>query len=640
MKMLKQAINMMAFFNDGTIRVSKTVANGVAVTRLGVANPKGKVEVILSKGAAAEGEESAVVCYLFAEFSAAAAGEDAEVVFDGNLTVNGMALSETEPKGDVPDFTEVQKGKPVYQGPRAECPNEIAFRFPGQWAAFGETITVLDSETGTLVFDSNGVLAIRVKTAKAEKPKAEPEPDEETLAQVDAAIRSGAATYEDAVEDAEETEEPEEAETPLEEIPFDLEEPAKDEKPADPKPKKEKAEKPKKEKETKKKEETPMVNDIINAIKLFPEETAAFRITPKALAAALEHVQAVAGGAKLCIALPGEGNVICLVAYKEPIQVKVNVPVDALGGEECLAWVELDRLANIVRGLIAVENGSVRFGVTKSELTLVGEKVKFSFPIVNEAPLLNEAITNGLGMNLYPTSLSEALRASVCSAKDEKAMGGLDAILVAVTNKGNTVEVYSCDGFAVSRALVKGRAVECEDKRFSLPLAIRSIKWPDGEDAAPAQFSFGDKLVGITVPGRQYLVRYKATPMPTVEAMFGRVEGTTKVFLKSGDVKDTVNLLMAAATDADKKPVQLTINGLSVEAMIDKQRLGIDTAAATEGELQAKVALGSKMTIRTMGAFGDETLTVEIGSPKSPVLFSNAGRTVQVLQLPVKVNKA
>ena len=638
-KMSRSAIEMMAKVTDGNLYVRQNVVKGMLSTIFGTSSAKGSVEIQIERRNAEEGEEPNVANYAFAELKAAAASGEAEVAFvNGSLQVDGMALTETNPPADVFTHGAVKQGSRIYDGNVSDMDDATTAKItPEVKALMSERTCVYESKDEIGVLSQNGVLVILSKvTPIAEEP--EEFPDFEAMAAVDAAIRSGAATYDEAVaaeteeetEDepsAEETEPAEEAE----EIPFDLADepnpaPATKEEPK-------KADKPKP-KNTKKEE--PKMSDVV-VVKLFNDERAAFQVAPKTLSNTLEHVLSVCGGGKVQIVLPGEGKkVIGLLAYKEPVQIKAGVVVDATAGTETKVSVEVDRFANIVRSLIGVED-TIRIGITDAEVKLSGSEVRLTFPIVSDAPLLDETLSEGLGVAIHASSLSASLRASVCATKDEKAQNGLDAILFTVKDNGNRVEVYSSDSFAVSRALMKGRAQETEDRRFSVPTVIRSIKWPDAEDAKPVQMSFGEKLLGITLPGRQYLIRYKAKQMPVVESVFERANSVTKIVVRSGELKDRINLLLSATTD-DKKPVTFEVKGASVTARVPKQEIAVGTFGKTTGEQTAKFSLNPKMLLRTISAFGqDDILTVGIGEDmKTPIVFSNKDETLQVLQLQQK----
>ena len=609
-KMSKEAIGMMAKVTDGNLYVRQNVVKGMLSTIFGTSSAKGSVEIQIERRNAEEGEEPNVANYAFAEFKAAAASGEAEVEFkDGSLQVDGMALTETDPPAEVFTHGAVKQGSRIYDGNVSDMDDETTAKItPEVKALMFERTCVYESKDEIGVLSQNGVLVILSKaTPIAEEP--EEIPDFEDMAAVDAAIRSGAATYDEAmaaeVEDEPEddlpAEEPTDTAEAPEEIPFDLDD--------EPKPAPEKKEEPKKADKAKPKnakKEEPKMGDVV-VVKLFDDERAAFQVAPKTLSNTLEHVLSVCGGGKVRIVLPGEGKkAIGLLAYKEPVQIKAGVVVDATAGAEAQVSVEVDRFANIVRSLIGVED-TIRIGITDAEVKLSGTEVRLTFPIVTDAPLLDETLSEGLGVAIYPTSLSASLRASVCAAKDEKAQNGLDAILFAVSDNGNRVEVYSSDGFAVSKALVKGRAQETEDRRFSVPTVIRSIKWPDAEDAKPVQMS-----------------------------IFENTNTKSKIVVRSGELKDRINLLLSATTeDAAKKPVNFDVKGARVIASLQKQELTIGTFGKTTGTQTTGFVLNPKMLLRTLSAFGqDDVLTVSIGEDlKTPIVFSNKDETLQVLQM-------
>lgn len=636
-KVSREAVELMAKVTGGDFYLRQSINKGMITTVVGTSSAKGLVEVQIDRSQAPEGAAPVVGNYTWAEFQAATAcTPEIEIGFEeGELTVNGMALTETDPPAEVFTHTAVKSGTRLFCGDKDACPQDVAGKIKEILPAMEGTIQVIEAPEGRLCLSRNGVIAIVATPIVTED--VEELPSEEEMAAVDAMIRSGAATYEEAT--AEESEE--EAE-PTEEIPFDLEDdpktaPAETKPvvaeapqataPAEPAPKKTPAKKPK---------EVETMEETETIVKLFDGEVAAFQVAPKALAATLDHVSAVCAKSKVRLTLPGGGQkAIGIVAYKEPVQIKAMAAVDASAGERLQVSVELDKLSTIVHGLIGLED-KVRFGITESEVILTGSEVHFTIPICSDDNLLNETLSDGLGIAMYPTSFGAALRASVCAA-DDKATNGLDALLLTVTNKGQNVELYSSDGVALSRALIKARSVETEeDKRFFLPLVLRSIKWPDDKNAAPVNFSFGERLFSVSIPGRQYLIRYKAKPMPFVEKILKSVTVTTKVFVQSGEVKERVGLLLQACGNTDK-PVIFTVKGNAVSAALEKQTLTVGTFGRSDGA-DIKIGFTPKLLLRSMSAFNpDDILCVELDTPKSPVVFSNKERSLQVLQLPCTI---
>ena len=570
----------------------------------------------------------------------AEAGLDVKISLDGDtVTFGDLALSEVEAPAMFYGHEAVRTGaKVIYEG-EARGITEEAAGLVGKDVCelFDANVRVMTATEGTIIIGTNGLMVIK---ERVNMPEPAVELDEEAMLEIDRAILSGAETFPKPAE--EETEPEEVADAPKEtesdaEVPFEggtvVTPEAETEKPAE-----EKSTKTKTKKEEAKVDAVPTTK----VLKLEEGERAAFLASPKSLSAALENMQAVASGAKVLIALGGEGkDFVGLQAYKEPVQAKFVAPVTKVSGAVVAVAVDLDRLTILVKSLVGIED-EVRFGVKDTRLCLTGSETNFFVPLVEPDAMLPDKVDgDGIAVALYPASLTTALRASVCAAKDKSKAAALTDLLFTITDGGEKITVYSSDSYSISAAQIKGRANGTpEDQRFTVPIVIRNIKWPE-DNKVPVFFNFGEKLLAITckADGRQYIIRYKADKFPPLETML-KSEGKTRVVLRGEEIKQRFGLLLAGGDPAnEKKPVILTIDGPSVKAKLEESDVLIGTYGKTTGPALT-IAVAAKLTLRNVSAFApDENLFVSFNGEKDAFYLTNKDGSLVILQLPVRTGK-
>lgn len=615
--------------------VRTSIRGTMAVITIGASSETGMVE--FNRKCPAEGCQAMTSNFMMNELKTAVADSvlDVTVTIDGDtVTVGDLALTEVEAPAMFYGHEDIRTGaKVIYEGPASGITEEAAGLVgKNVCELFDANVQVRTATEGTIIMGTNGLMVIK---ARVETPEPVEEVDMETMLEIDRAVMSGAETFHAPAEE----EEPEEAdETPAEvsneEVPFEggtvVTPEAEAAKPAEEKKPKAKA----------KKEEAVDAVPSTKVLKLEEGERAAFLASPKAFGTALENMQGVAAGGKVLIAIAGEGrDYVGLQAYKEPVQAKFVTRVTKVSGTKTSVAVDLDRLTVLTKSLVGIED-EIRFGIKETRLCLTGSETNFHLPLVEPDNMLTDKLPDdGIAVGLYPASLTTALRASVCFAKESKTISALSDLLFTITDGGEKITVYSSDGTSVSAAQIKGRASgKPENMRFTVPIVLRNIKWP--EDNSLVQFNFGEKLLGITInaDGRQYIIRYKADKFPAVETMIKPGDAKTRVVMRGEEIKQRFGLLLASGDASnEKKPVVLTIDGPSVSAKLEESRVLIGTYGKTTGPALT-IGVAAKLTLRNVGAFvPDENLFLSFTGEKTPFYLTNKDGSLLIMQFPVRL---
>lgn len=634
----KKVAEKMAATNPEVIYFRKAFKSPLLFLYLGASSETGMVEFMARSNS--EDKSPAMVYFPTKEFTAAfAENSDVEVSFeDGVVYVNGTAMSETEPPASLPSYGDMMKGAVVYDGDARGIPDDCAALVGKDVCEFySGAVKILDTSGGSVIIGATGLKVVKVRPEITFEPAGE---DVVALFDVDRAIASGAQTWQEAQEMAKEQEEEPTEETPVtaeapveavannEEVPFEggtvVTPEAKTENKAN-------AENKKKEKK-----EEPMEEAFKRVLKLEDGESAAFLINPKSLSEALEAMTAVAPGAKVSIGLMEDGDMIALEAYKEPVMARFALTATKVSGEPTVITVNLDHLATLVRAVIGIED-EIRIGVEETRIRISGSESKVYVPLVTADTVLKEAPDEGVAAALYPSSLMEALRSSVCFGKEKASVEAFKDLLFTITEGGSKVCVYTSDGHSASCARIKGRtAGSPEDCRFTVPIILRNIKWPETTegDEKPIKFNFGARLLMISMPGRQFFIRYKAAQFPNIERFFAAQQGGTKTVLKQSETKERVGYLLTAAPE-EKGPAVFDIGGNVVKAKYGDANVSIGTYGKTTGNGVA-IALSPRLLMRNLGAFApDDNLFCFAKNEKEPFYMATKDGSLVVLTMPV-----
>lgn len=594
---------------DCYLRVA--IRNGAALISIGATSESGLVEKLIKS--AADGEEPVMVNFSAEEFRTAVGAAEMDVpvsVEDGILTVNNLVMNEIAAPAFSPKHEEAMRGKNLYTGEARGIPADAAALVGKDVCElFDGAVQINTAPEGTAILGTNG---LRVVKAFVSKPESGEDLSEEEVAALDQAFANGMSMADGSGE-----------------IPFAGSKPVE---------KAEKtAKKEKKEKGEKKQVEEAFTTQIV--LKLEEGEKAAFVVSPKSFSIALENLSAVANGASVLLLLNGEGSeLVGLQAYKAPVQAKFIAGVKAVAGEKMMVSVDLDSLNGLVKSLVGIED-EIHVGIFESRVRIGGSETRFFLPIVETPAMLSEEPDDGVPVALYPSSLSAALRSSVCLARDSKGTNtALEDLLFTVTEEGRKICVYSCDGYSASRAQIKGvTSGNPEDSRFIVPGILRNIRWPEGENEKPVQFNFGSKLLAISMPGRQYIFRYNGGKYINVEGMMNPPTGTV-VTLNAEEAKQRIGVLVGSMLRDSKKPVILTVEGSNVRASLEESNIAIGVYGRTVGD-SVRVGFDPKLFLRSIGAFApDENFFLSISDPKKPFYMVNKDGTLTVLQMTLKLN--
>ena len=635
----KKVIETITSVKSDYCYVRTSIRGQMAIVTVGASSESEMVE--FNHKCPAEGCQAMTGNFMMNEVKVAIAdaGLDVKITLDGDtVTIGDLALSEVEAPAMFYGHEAIRTGaKVIYEGAARGITEEAAGLVGKEVCElFDGNVQVRTATEGTIIMGTNGLMAIK---ERVETPKPAEELDEEAMLEIDRAIMSGAETFPKPVEEEEEPEtaaEEPEAETSDAEVPFEggtvVTPEAEAEKPA--------------EKKAKPKKEEAKVDAVptTKVLKLEDGERAAFLASPKSFSTALENMQSVAAGAKVLLALGGEGkDFVGLQAYKEPVQAKFVARVTKVSGAQIAVAVDLDRLTILVKSLVGIED-EIRFGVKETRLCLTGSETNFFVPLVEPDAMLPDKLDgDGIAVALYPASLTTSLRASVCAAKEKAAQAALTDLLFTITDGGEKITVYSSDGVSMSAAQIKGRASGTpENQRFTVPIVLRNIKWPE-DNKVPVTFNFGEKLLAITIKadGRQYLIRYKSEKFPPIENLLKPDDAKTRVIMRGEEIKQRFGLLLVGGEANEKKPVVLTIDGPSVKAKLEESGdVLIGTYGKTTGPALT-VGVAAKLTLRNVSAFApDENLFVSFNGEKNPFFLTNKDGSLIIMQLPVRMAKS